>query len=213
MLNHYYTIKEAGSHEITIQKSRFIGHIERVNSVQEAQQFIHRIKKEHYNATHNCSAYLIGDFNDIQKANDDGEPSGTAGMPMLDALQKLELKNTVAVVTRYFGGIKLGAGGLIRAYSSATSETIKHTGIVQRTLMQGFLISIPYPLLGKIQHHLETSPHIIDNIDYLEHVNLSVYTKAGEEDTFINEIINLSNDQATIKEIGKKYIETNVNLD
>src|SRR5699024_3884551 len=123
MLNHYCTIKEAGIHEISIQKSRFIGHIERVESVQEAQQFSQRIKKKNYNATQNCSAYLIGDFNDIQKANDDGEPSGTAGMPMLDALQKLELKNTVAVVTRYFGGIKLGAGGLIRAYSSATSET------------------------------------------------------------------------------------------
>src|SRR5699024_769650 len=83
---------------------------------------------------------------------------------------------------------------------SKNSETIKHSCFVQRTLLQGFLISIPYPLLGKIQHHLETSPHIIDNIDYLEHVNLSVYTKAGEEDTFSNEIINLSNDQATIKE-------------
>src|SRR5699024_11557138 len=101
MLNLNYTIKEAGIHKISIQKSRFISHIEKIKSVQEAQQFIQRIKKKHYNATHNCSAYLIGDFNDIQKANDDGEPSGTAGMPMLDALQKLELKNTVAVVTRY----------------------------------------------------------------------------------------------------------------
>src|SRR5699024_6883035 len=100
MLNQYNTINEAVIHDISIQKYRFIGHIERVKSVQEAQQYIQRIKKKHYNATHNCSAYLIGDFNDIQKANDDGEPSGTAGMPMLDALQKLELKNTVAVVTR-----------------------------------------------------------------------------------------------------------------
>src|SRR5699024_7328367 len=110
---------------------------------------------KHYNATHNCSAYLIGDFNDIQKANDDGEPSGTAGMPMLDALQKLELKNNVAVVNRYFGGIKLGAGGLIRSYSSENSETIKHTGIVLISLMQGFLISYPYQLLAKIQHYLK----------------------------------------------------------
>src|SRR5699024_12254703 len=100
MLNHYYTIKEAGTHEITIQKSRFIGHIERVNSVQEAQQFIHRIKKEHYNATHNSSAYLIGDFNDIQKANDDDEPSATAGMHKLGAPQKLELNNKVAELPR-----------------------------------------------------------------------------------------------------------------
>lgn len=211
MLNHYYTIKVAGTHEISIQKSRFIGHIERVNSAEEAQQFINRIKKEHHSATHNCSAYLIGDHNDIQKANDDGEPSGTAGMPMLDTLQKLDLKNTVAVVTRYFGGIKLGAGGLIRAYSSATSEMIKNIGIVERTLMQGFLVSIPYPLLGKMQHYLEKSPYIINQIDYLEYVNLSVYAKVDDKETFSEKITNLTNDQATVKEIDKKYIETDVN--
>src|SRR5699024_12546521 len=103
--------------------------------------------------------------------------------------------------------------GVMRAYRTATSETIIRSCIDQRTVMEGFLISLTYPRLGKIQDHLETSPHIIDNIDYIEHVNLSVYTKAGEEDTFSNEIITLSNDQATIKEIGKKYIETNVDLD
>src|SRR5690606_36119864 len=117
MLNKYYTVKQAGSHEIIIQKSRFIGYVERVNTENEANEFIQKIKKQHYNATHNCSAYIIGDHDQIQKANDDGEPSGTAGIPMLEVLKRLNLKNTAVVVTRYFGGIKLGAGGLIRAYS------------------------------------------------------------------------------------------------
>src|SRR5690625_1377948 len=161
MLKQYYTVKEAGTHEIIIQKSRFIGYASRVNTEEEAQLFIQKIKKKHYNATHNCSAYIIGDNDQIQKANDDGEPGGTAGIPMLEVLKKLSLKNTAVVVTRYFGGIKLGAGGLIRAYSSTTSETIKHIGIVKGELMQGTTLTIAYPLLGKVENSLRHSSYVI----------------------------------------------------
>ena len=122
-------------HEIVIQKSRFIAHITRVETEEAAQTFIQDIKKEHWNASHNCSAYLIGENNQIQKANDDGEPGGTAGVPMLEVLKKRDLKDTVVVVTRYFGGIKLGAGGLIRAYGKSTSEGINAVGVVERKLM------------------------------------------------------------------------------
>lgn len=111
MLNSYYTIKKTGSAEQTIQKSRFITHMKRVSTEDAAKEFIDTIKKDHWNAAHNCSAYVIGENDDIQKANDDGEPSGTAGVPMLNVLLKQNLKDTVVVVTRYFGGIKLGAGG------------------------------------------------------------------------------------------------------
>src|SRR5699024_5195396 len=121
MLTEYYTIKGEGSHEVIIQKSRFIGYVKRVVTEEEAQSFIQTIKKKHHDATHNCSAYIIGDHDQIQKANDDGEPSGTAGVPMLEVLKRQTLKNTAVVVTRYFGGTKLGAGGLIRAYGSTTS--------------------------------------------------------------------------------------------
>src|SRR5699024_5337500 len=189
------TVKETGSFEIVIQKSRFIGHIARVKSEEEAQQFIQNIKKQHYNATHNCSAYLIGDHDEIQKANDDGEPSGTAGVPMLEVLKKLSLTNTVVVVTRYFGGIKLGAGGLIRAYSSTTSETIKHIGMIQGQLMQGFSLIISYPLLGKLENYLRQSSHIIDNINYLENVELLVYTYMNDVDTFQEAMVNLTSNQ------------------
>lgn len=207
MLHQYYTIKETGTYEFTIQKSRFIGHVQRVDTEAEAQHFVQRIKKQHHTATHNCSAYVIGENNDTQKANDDGEPSGTAGIPMLDALIKLNIKNTAVVATRYFGGIKLGAGGLIRAYSSITSETIQHIGIVQGDLMQGFSISISYPLLGKVENHLRHSSYILHDVQYVEHVNMIVYAPIQQSDLLQEEIVNLTNNQANIQMLDKKYIE------
>ncbi len=115
MLDQYYTVKLEGSDQQIIQKSRFIGYVKRVTTEEQAQNFILSIKKKHNDANHNCSAYMIGEHDHIQKANDDGEPSGTAGVPILEVLKKRELKDTVVVVTRYFGGTNLGAGGLIRA--------------------------------------------------------------------------------------------------
>lgn len=207
MLLQYYTVKNSGSHEIIIQKSRFIGHVARANTEGAAQEFIQGIKKQHYNATHNCSAYIIGDNDQIQKANDDGEPGGTAGVPMLEVLKKLKLKNTVIVATRYFGGIKLGAGGLIRAYSSITSETIRHVGVVKGELMQGFSVVIAYPLLGKVENALQQSPYIIDHINYLDIVELIIYVKNDQIDAFKDAMVNLTNDQLHIKLLEKKYIE------
>ncbi len=210
MLNQYYTVKQSGEHEIVIQKSKFIGYVQRVHTEGDATTFIQGLKKQHYNATHNCSAYIIGDNDQIQKANDDGEPSGTAGIPMLEVLKRLKLKNTAVVVTRYFGGIKLGAGGLIRAYSSTTSETIKKIGIVKGELMQGISITINYPLLGRVENALHQSPHIIDEINYLETVELIVYVHIHEVETFKSEIINLTNNQVRIQLTDKKYIESEV---
>lgn len=211
-MSHYYTIKQSGSHEIIIQRSRFIGHVSRAYSEEEAQAFISEIQKEHHNASHNCFAYIIGEQDQFQKANDDGEPSGTAGIPMLEVLKKLSLKNSVIVITRYFGGVKLGAGGLIRAYSSVTSDTIKEIGVVKRSLMQGFSVQIEYPLLGKVENHLQGSDHIIDHIDYLENVILHVYVSLDQQATFKDELINITNDQVTISESDQRYVEENINL-
>lgn len=206
----YYTIKEAGTHEVIIQKSRFIGHLERVESEEEAQQFIQSIRKQHYNATHNCYAYIIGDKDQIQKANDDGEPSGTAGIPMLEVLKKLQLKNVVVVVTRYFGGVKLGAGGLIRAYSSVTSETVQQIGIVKGELMQGYSVTVTYPLLGKLENALKNTPYILSDTNYMENVELIIYVPIELASEFETEIINLTNDQAKIQKLDQKYVEHDV---
>src|SRR5699024_12315966 len=136
--------------------------------------------------THNISTYLNGQNDEDQKANDDGEPSGTAGLPMLEVLKKQQLKDTVVVVTRYFGGVKLGAGRLIRAYGTTTSKSIKKTGVDNRKLMQGYSITIEYSLLGTIENELRQSEHIIDNINYLQNVELIVYVDVNKTESFLN---------------------------
>ncbi|TCT20461.1 putative YigZ family protein [Melghiribacillus thermohalophilus] len=210
MLNQYYTVKKEGSNQIVIQKSRFIGYVKRVETEEEAQAFIQAIKKKHHDATHNCSAYMIGENDQIQKANDDGEPSGTAGIPILEVLKKKQLKDTAVVVTRYFGGIKLGAGGLIRAYSRATSEALQMTGIVRRQLMKQIIVESDYALLGKLENELRSSSYIIDGMEYTDKVKLNIYVPKDEEETALNWLINLTSNQITITHGQMKYIEEDV---
>lgn len=125
-------IAASGSMEIEVKKSRFICTVGRAATDAEARAFIASVKKQYWDANHNCSAYVVGERRETQRSSDDGEPSGTAGVPMLDVLLKRELTDTVAVVTRYFGGTKLGAGGLIRAYGQAVSQTVDAVGTIQR---------------------------------------------------------------------------------
>jgi uncharacterized YigZ family protein len=207
MLSDYLTVKETGQHEIVIDKSRFIAHISRATTEEEAINFIQKIKKEHNSATHNCSAYLIGETDNIQKANDDGEPSGTAGVPMLEVLKKRELKDTVAVVTRYFGGIKLGAGGLIRAYGKSVSEGLNHIGVVQRQLHQIVHITVDYTLLGKMENELRNSVYPIKEMNYLDKVEIQMYVPVKEADVFQEWITDLSNAQSEIKLGEQDYLE------
>ncbi|GGB43598.1 YigZ family protein [Fictibacillus barbaricus] len=210
MLSDYLTVKETGQHEIVIEKSRFIAHIARAKTEDEAIQFIQSIKKEHNSATHNCSAYLIGETDNIQKANDDGEPSGTAGVPMLEVLKKKELKDTVAVVTRYFGGIKLGAGGLIRAYGKAVSEGLKSIGVVERQLQQIVHITVDYTLLGKMENELRNSVYPIKEMNYLDKVEIQMYVPIDKAASFKEWITDLSNAQSEIVFGGQAYLEKDV---
>ncbi|WP_411739257.1 YigZ family protein [Peribacillus sp. S4] len=207
MLTQYLTVAGRGEHEIVIEKSRFISHIARVETEDAAQAFIQEIKKKHKDATHNCSAYMIGEQNQIQKALDDGEPSGTAGVPILEVLKKKELKDTAVVVTRYFGGIKLGAGGLIRAYSKATSEGINATGVVIRKLMRVISTTVDYTWLGKLENELRSSIYQIKEIQYLDQVNILVYVEETQKETYIAWITELTNGQSHITEEEMLYLE------
>ncbi|MBO0997852.1 YigZ family protein [Bacillus sp. SD075] len=207
MLTQYLTVAGRGEHEIVIEKSRFISHIARVETEDAAQAFIQEIKKKHKDATHNCSAYMVGEQNQFQKALDDGEPSGTAGVPILEVLKKKELKDTVVVVTRYFGGIKLGAGGLIRAYSKATSEGINTTGVVIRKLMRVISTTIDYTWLGKLENELRSSIYQIKEIQYLDQVNILVYVEETQKDTYTAWITELTNGQGRITEEEILYLE------
>ncbi|HHW36300.1 MAG TPA: YigZ family protein [Bacillales bacterium] len=211
MLLQYYTVKNAGEHEIVIEKSKFVAQITRATTEGEAQTFIQEIKKKHWDATHNCSAYLIGEHNQIQKANDDGEPSGTAGVPMLEVLKKRDLKDTVVVVTRYFGGIKLGAGGLIRAYGKAVSEGLNAIGIVERQLMRVMHTKVDYTWLGKIENELRSHPSfILKEIHYLDMVEFETYVAAEMKESFVDWMTELTNGQAEIFEGETEYLESDV---
>lgn len=143
-----FTIQKDYVKEIIIEKSRFICTLKKVNSEEEAQEFIKAMKKQYWDATHNCSAYIVDAL--AQRSSDDGEPSGTAGIPMLEVLKKNELVGTAAVVTRYFGGIKLGAGGLVRAYSGSVAGAIKECGLAERVLMTNYSFTYDIGRVGSV---------------------------------------------------------------
>lgn len=205
MIDTYLTIKEDGQAELEIKKSRFICSLKRIESEEEAKEFIQKIKKEHWKANHNCSAFVLGEQNEIQRSSDDGEPSGTAGVPMLEVLKKNELMNVAAVVTRYFGGTKLGAGGLIRAYSGAVANALHEIGIVQGILQQEVFTTIDYSLLGKLQHYLEQKNLQVKDTQFLENVTLCVMVE--EVHVFQDEVTDLLNGQVTFSEGTSSYIE------
>lgn len=209
-MENYRTIRENGIHEIEIKKSRFICHLKRVESEKEAQAFIEEIKKEHWKATHNCSAYTIGMNDDIQRAHDDGEPSGTAGVPMLEIFLKRELKNVVAVVTRYFGGTKLGAGGLIRAYGGAVNEAVDQIGVVERQLQRLIDVTVTYSQSGKVENSLREADYTIQDTLYTENITYQCVVPLEKEEKFIEDITNWTSAQAEI-EIGQQaWIEVPV---
>ncbi|MEK5071525.1 YigZ family protein [Sporosarcina sp. FSL K6-1508] len=203
----YTTVKNYGESELIIQKSRFLTFVKRAETEDEALDFIQDIKKRHHNANHNCSAYMIGEHDNIQKANDDGEPTGTAGVPMLEVLKKQGLKDTVVVVTRYFGGIKLGGGGLIRAYGRATTEGIAAACTVERKLHYLMKVTIDYTWLGKVENEIRQSPYPLKEISYSDGVNLFVYVPVAEAETFTAWMAELTNGQAGIMSASSEFLE------
>ena len=185
MSNDIITIKQEHSIENVINKSRFIAHIKPVSSEDEAKAFINEIKQQHKEATHNCSAYTVGDQMNIQKANDDGEPSGTAGVPMLEILKKLDVHNVCVVVTRYFGGIKLGGGGLIRAYSGAVRDVIYDIGRVELRDAIPTTVTINYDLTGKLEYELASTTYFLRDTTYTDKVSYQIDVVQTEYDDFI----------------------------
>lgn len=185
MVKPIITIKEEHQIENVINKSRFIAHIRPVQNEEEAKAFINEIKSSHKDATHNCSAYTVGPEMNIQKANDDGEPSGTAGVPMLEILKKLEIHDACVVVTRYFGGIKLGGGGLIRAYSGAVRDVIYDIGRVELREAVPVTVTISYDLTGKFEYEHASTPYMLRNQFYTDKVSYQIDVVKQDYDEFI----------------------------
>lgn len=209
-ISFYYTVKGHGHHTLIIQKSRFLAIVSRAETEKDAETFIGQIKKDNRDANHNCFAYTIGMNHDIQKASDDGEPSGTAGVPMLEVLKKRNLKNTVAVVTRYFGGTKLGAGGLIRAYGKAVTEGLNAAGTVRCERVINMSVTVDYTWIGKLENELHAASMAINDMRYFEKVEISVYVPIEKTGSFSEWITNLTNGQAKIASGETLYLEKDV---
>ncbi|BEJ46856.1 YigZ family protein [Staphylococcus epidermidis] len=207
------TIKQAHSIENVISKSRFIAYIKPVATENEAKAFIDEIKIKHKDATHNCSAYTVGPEMNIQKANDDGEPSGTAGIPMLEILKKLEIHNVCVVVTRYFGGIKLGAGGLIRAYSGAVRDAIYDIGRVELREAIPVTVTLDYDQTGKFEYELASTTFLLREQFYTDKVSYQIDVVKNEYDTFIDFLNRITSGNYDLKQEDIKLlpfdIETN----
>ncbi|MCE5285893.1 MAG: YigZ family protein [Pelosinus sp.] len=207
MLNDYRTVADYGQMAIEINKSRFIGYVSRVENEAEAAAFIEKVKKQHWDATHNCSAYMAGINDQWQKADDDGEPSGTAGRPILEVIKKTGLKDTVVVVTRYFGGIKLGAGGLIRAYGKAASAGIKAAGLVDRIGHTQISIEIDYTLQGMLENQLRNQGYVIQDKAFTQFVTLVVLARCGEEEKLENKVTEWTAGRAVMHHLDEVYAD------
>ena len=178
--------------EYEINKSKFIAHVKQVEDEESAKTFLQQHKKKYFDATHNCSAWVLGVDSSKQKSNDDGEPGGTAGNPILETIKKNELVNTVVVVTRYFGGIKLGAGGLIRAYSHTAALGLSASKIVTMTPMQRLSITVNYNLFASVENWIRNKNITVESKDYTDNVTLSLLLLPEEVETRLIELKDLT---------------------
>lgn len=199
MLSQYKTVYCGGEAELIEKKSRFIATVQPVKSEEEAIAFIESLKKKYWNATHNCSAYVIGEQFQIQRCSDDGEPSGTAGRPMLDVLLGEEIHDVAVVVTRYFGGTLLGTGGLVRAYSGSVQAGLAASQVITKLYGQKLAIQTDYTGLGKIQYILGQRGLTILNSVYTDKVELEVLLPEEQIQAVQAEIREGTNGQAKME--------------
>ena len=208
----YRTIKEDGQVQEEIKKSRFICHTKRVYNEEEARDFISAIKKEHYKATHNCSAFIVGERSEIKRTSDDGEPSGTAGVPMLGVLENHNLTNVCVVVTRYFGGIKLGAGGLIRAYAGSVALAVKEIGIIEIKEQAGIQIHMTYAQYQEYGNFLKEHNLIELETNFTDQVDTILFIDKEKKNGIKADLIEFFNGKVTLTDKGLREVEVPVNL-
>ncbi len=206
MLKEYRTLLGYGEQEIIIEKSRFIGYAAPIENEEEAIAFIENIRTKHRNATHNVPAYVVGENNEIQRYSDDREPSGTAGIPVLEVIKKEDLRNVVIVVTRYFGGIKLGTGGLVRAYTKGAKIGLDAAKIITKRLYDLVHVKIDYTMLGKIQNEILQNGYIIKETEYDDYVHFYLYIEVDILNNFEKQIIEWTNGRSNVESIQQEYL-------
>lgn len=203
----YNTILTEATGEIVEKKSRFICNLYHIEDEAQATAYIAALKKEHYQARHVCSAYILGDGSETIKYSDDGEPSGTAGRPMLDILKGRKLTYTLACVTRYFGGVLLGTGGLVRAYSDALNEGLANASIETMELRKNLSISVDYNTHGKLKYALPGLGACVVNEVYSDKVDIAIAFPSDLEDRVRNYLIELTGGKAQIEDMGLSYVK------
>lgn len=205
MQEQYRTVARAGVHETEVNRSRFLCALAPAATEQEAQDFIARVRKEHPTANHNCFAYVIGADASVQKAGDDGEPGGTAGVPMLQMLLRRETRYVVAVVTRYFGGVKLGAGGLIRAYGGAVGEALDALGTITRRRFRLATVTVDHQRAGKLENDLRATGVAVREVAYAEAVTFGIGLPDADVDGFRGWLADATQGAATLELGGEAY--------
>lgn len=204
------TIKKDFIAEEEIKKSRFICHLKRVYTEEEARAFISEIKKEHHKANHNCSAFTLGERQEIQRSSDDGEPSGTAGVPMLEILKKREITNVCAVVTRYFGGIKLGAGGLIRAYAGSVGHALDQVGLVKFVTQKQLILTLDYGNYDGLQRFLSTQGLVISESEFLSDVTVKLFVDLDKTEQLLADLIEQFSGKISVAKGEKQLVEVDI---
>ena len=200
----FRTVRAAASVELVINRSRFIGQCFPVSSEAEALDILQGLRKKYWDATHNCYAYSVGQKGEIARFSDDGEPGGTAGMPMMDALRGAGVTNALCVVTRYFGGILLGTGGLVRAYSRACAEAIRAAGVVRMAPCDLVEFSVPYAQWTMFQQEARRQGAPLEP-EYGELVRCVAAVEAEKTDAFLSSIFDLSAGTLTGRRVGFEY--------
>lgn len=196
----YKTIRRVAKVELVIEKSRFIGHAMPISDEGQVQGEIEKIKKAHWQATHNVPVYLLGDKHTVQRYSDDGEPQGTAGLPVLEMLKHEGLTNLLVVVTRYYGGVKLGTGGLVRAYTETAKLAVHEGHIVKVAPYDCVAISYEYTLQGKVLHFLSGQPVVGIQNDYSDTVKTTFYAEGEIALSLREKLIDLTHGKATLNE-------------
>lgn len=205
MQNEYITLSDNSTGEIIVKKSRFIASLYPVESETAALELIDSLKKKYWDASHNCYAYIIGSDNPLMRCSDDGEPSRTAGKPMLDVLLAQKLTNILAVVTRYFGGTLLGTGGLVKAYQGAVLEGLKNSKIITKQLGYKTLIQTDYNLIGKLQYYTASENIAVLSCDYTDIVLMTLLIPVDKADMITKKITELTNGSAMIEKSEEVY--------
>lgn len=202
----YKTVARETDTLLTEKKSKFISHVKPVDTEEAALEFLNKIRSEHPSATHNVYAYVI-DENNISRYSDDGEPGGTAGMPVLDTIKNSGLVDVIVVVTRYFGGTLLGTGGLVRAYSASAKQGLDDAGIITKIMCDIISVKTEYDLVGKLQYHFAAKEYIITDTVYENDVTFFVASPKSDTNRLIAELTELTNGRAAIEKVAEKYID------